>query len=363
MSTTTNGSKTAAAEQSSPARPAMTAVKHDTLADALAAFQMELPEVHKNKDATIPGKDGKQGFSYSYADLAAVHRAGLPLLGRHGLAYIAKPTMRKGQFGLRYKLKHGPSGESERGFFPLSGGDLQKLGGAITYAKRYCFCAVTGIVAEEDLDGAGTERQDHSSRRQSRRGESFDQAAPAPGNRPRRQQQSSQAERPAPQHRPLDPEDPWRPKIDEITGRDDATAVWREIGQQLKDGQIDEARADVLSNAITARVNSLKAQAQTAQAETGDPGAEPQMPGPASDSQPAEPVAGPGENPEWLKEFTAKLWDAPDEAAVRKLQREIGQAIASKDITPQTANALFGDIAKRREQLAAAAKQAKAQQS
>jgi len=80
----------------------------DTLAGALARVQEELPQVLKAETATIPGKEGKQGYKYSYADLAAVSRAILPILGKHGLSWVTKPTLLDGRFVLVYKLLHGP---------------------------------------------------------------------------------------------------------------------------------------------------------------------------------------------------------------------------------------------------------------
>jgi ribosomal protein S20 len=47
------------------------------------------------------------------------------------------------------------SGEKVSGEYPLpTGGSPQALGSAITYARRYCLCAVTGVAADDDDDGA-----------------------------------------------------------------------------------------------------------------------------------------------------------------------------------------------------------------
>ena len=119
------------------------------LAAALAAVQAELPPVAKNRTADT----GK--YCYSYADLADVSAAILPVLGRHGLAFASFPGHQDGRFGLRYYLLHS-SGQSIEGFFQLDdSGGMQLTGGRITYARRYCLCAVTGITAEEDVDAKG----------------------------------------------------------------------------------------------------------------------------------------------------------------------------------------------------------------
>ena len=133
----------------------MTEKPTGTLAAALAAFQAELPPVGKAETAEVEGttKSGKPfKYKYSYADLAAVSKVVLPLLGQHGLAWITKPTLREdGKFVLAYKLAH-VSGDEEAGEYPLSGGTAQEIGSAITYARRYALCSVTGVAPESDDD-------------------------------------------------------------------------------------------------------------------------------------------------------------------------------------------------------------------
>lgn len=120
------------------------------LAEALARVQAVIPEVRKGE--TVLNKDGSK--RYTYADLSAVTEAILPLLGAAGLAWITKPTMRDGVFALEYKLTHA-SGEVEEGVYPLpQTGDPQAIGSAITYARRYCLCSVTGVAPGDDDDAA-----------------------------------------------------------------------------------------------------------------------------------------------------------------------------------------------------------------
>ena len=46
-------------------------------------------------------------YKYKYADLADVARAVYPITSKHGLSYIAKPTVNEaGQFVLAYALMH-----------------------------------------------------------------------------------------------------------------------------------------------------------------------------------------------------------------------------------------------------------------
>jgi ERF superfamily len=112
-----------------------------TLAEALAALQARLPRVAKTADAQY----GK------YADLALISDALLPVLSSLGLSFSGKPTLNpEGKFVLHYTLRH-VSGETDEGFYPLpSSGSPQQIGGAITYARRYTLCAVTGLTPNDD---------------------------------------------------------------------------------------------------------------------------------------------------------------------------------------------------------------------
>jgi hypothetical protein len=122
-----------------------------TLAEALVLLQAQLPEVAKTADAQY----GK------YADLTVVSRALLPLLASCGLSWTCCPTARNdgGRFVLDYALKH-VSGEEISGLYPLpTTGSPQQIGSAITYARRYALCAVTGLApGGDDDDGQAGEK-------------------------------------------------------------------------------------------------------------------------------------------------------------------------------------------------------------
>lgn len=129
---------------------------HGSIAEALAAFQSALPTIGKENTANVRSKDGGQQYSYTYADLASISEVALPLLAEEGLAWTCQPTVTKtGAFVLKYALLH-DSGESIRGQYPLGNPNArpQDVGSAITYAKRYALCAVTGIAPTDDDDDA-----------------------------------------------------------------------------------------------------------------------------------------------------------------------------------------------------------------
>src|SRR5690606_10103709 len=97
--------------------------------------------------------DNTRSFSYKSADLSDVTKALMPLMGELGLSFTAKPTFSGERFVLAYKLMH-TNGDSEEGEYPLDmRGSPQQIGSAITYARRYALCAVTGLAADEDDDG------------------------------------------------------------------------------------------------------------------------------------------------------------------------------------------------------------------
>ncbi len=123
------------------------------IAKALAALQAALPVVPKSKTATV--RSDKGNYSYTYADLAEIAPLIYPLLSRNGLSFTSYPTLNgEGRFVLGYELLH-VSGESREGQYPLPDPVSQKpqnVGSAITYARRYCLGAATGLVTEEDDD-------------------------------------------------------------------------------------------------------------------------------------------------------------------------------------------------------------------
>lgn len=128
--------------------------KPQNLTAALVALQAKLPHIGKDSAAVVPTKAGGV-YGYKYADLATVSKQLLPAIAAVGLAFTAFPTLDEaGRFVLRYTLAHELEGEIT-GAYPLpTGGSPQQQGGAITYARRYCLCAVTGAAADDDDDDA-----------------------------------------------------------------------------------------------------------------------------------------------------------------------------------------------------------------
>lgn len=137
----------------------MTLAPLSELATALAGFQKAMPVVAKTKTATLRGKDGAPGYSYTYAGLAEVSAAAAPLLAEHGLSFTCVPTVDEhGHILLSGVLLH-ESGEQMTGSLPITGGTPQAVGSALTYARRYLMGCMTGIVTDDDDDGALASRK------------------------------------------------------------------------------------------------------------------------------------------------------------------------------------------------------------
>lgn len=119
------------------------------ISKALSGFQSELKQPKLNKDVKVTTKSGKN-YAFKYADLSACVEAAAPTLKKHELAVTQIITNGK----LITLLVHS-SGQWFRSDvnITLSGtSDYQDLGSAITYLKRYSYCAILGIVADTDDD-------------------------------------------------------------------------------------------------------------------------------------------------------------------------------------------------------------------
>jgi hypothetical protein len=119
------------------------------VAAAFVAAQAELTNPPKKSKANTGT------YSYTYADLPAIIDHVRPVLAKHGLGISQDVLMEDGRLLIRTRIIHS-SGEC-MDFGPLAGsvgGDWQKVGSGITYARRYALAAALGIAADEDDDAA-----------------------------------------------------------------------------------------------------------------------------------------------------------------------------------------------------------------
>lgn len=118
----------------------------DKLADALAKAQLEMESA--KMDSTNPH------FRSSYADMASVVKASRPHLAKHGIAVVqCTSATPDGVVTIKTMLMHS-SGQWISSDFSVKPAktDMQGIGSAITYARRYCYSSLVGITSSNDDD-------------------------------------------------------------------------------------------------------------------------------------------------------------------------------------------------------------------
>jgi len=134
------------------------------IALALAAAQAELPTA-LSRDAA------NEAAGYRYMTLDALIAATRPILTKHELTITQWPTTLErvdatGSMALvpalRTTIMHAKDGATLTDTMPLylRDKDMQGLGAAITYARRYAWASALGIAAEEDTDAAPMPQED-----------------------------------------------------------------------------------------------------------------------------------------------------------------------------------------------------------
>src|SRR5262245_65973281 len=128
------------------------------LAAALAKAQAELINPEKSLTATIRGgRAGEGEKSFRYAPRASGRDIGRKTLGQHEIATVQTTALDReaGLINLTTMLAHA-SGEwiaSDWPVCPVSDmASPQRMGAALTYARRYALFTLVGIAGEDDLD-------------------------------------------------------------------------------------------------------------------------------------------------------------------------------------------------------------------
>lgn len=133
---------------------------------AMAEFQRRVPPIKKDSTATVTTMRGQ--YKYSYAQLGDILEIIRPILGELGLTVTWDTAMEGNRITVSCKISHelGHTETSGKVSMPLPddadrGGSnpLQKVGSAMTYARRYSLLCVTGLCPEDDDDARGTEKQ------------------------------------------------------------------------------------------------------------------------------------------------------------------------------------------------------------
>lgn len=119
------------------------------LAMALAKFQGQLEQPSLNSEVSVKTNTGGT-YKFKYADLAECKRAAKKPLEDNGLSVC---QLIEDDCSVRTILLHS-SGQflTSKVKMPFNANNAQSIGSAITYAKRYSYCAILGIVADDDED-------------------------------------------------------------------------------------------------------------------------------------------------------------------------------------------------------------------
>src|SRR5919201_1218161 len=128
------------------------------LASALAKAQAELINPEKSLTATIrTGRPGENERSFRYAPLSSGLDIVRKTLGQHEIATLQTTAIDQtaGMVNLTTTLAHA-SGEWIASDWPVcpiaETGNPQRMGAALTYARRYALFTLVGIAGEDDLD-------------------------------------------------------------------------------------------------------------------------------------------------------------------------------------------------------------------
>lgn len=132
----------------------------DQLCTALAAAQGELVNPPKSKTGKV--RSDKGNYEYKYVDFADGLDKIRPVLSKHGLSFIQVTQMRGRTMILLTRLMHG-SGQWIESDYPVCSLDShQKMGSALTYARRYSLFSLLGVVGEDDDDGSNAADVPHA---------------------------------------------------------------------------------------------------------------------------------------------------------------------------------------------------------
>lgn len=120
---------------------------------ALARAQSRIRTIGRDRDVEVKSDKGR--YAFRYATLSAIHDAVREALTSEGFAWLQFPSvnLKEGTVAVRTELCHA-SGESREGTveLPLVDKAPQKIGGVISYARRYGLSAMLGVASADEVD-------------------------------------------------------------------------------------------------------------------------------------------------------------------------------------------------------------------
>jgi hypothetical protein len=125
----------------------MTTTKSTNIHTAMVAAQAEFPTVGFDK--------ANPAFRSKYASLTGIVEAVRPILNKHGCYVTHDSKLTDKGVWVQTRIVHGESGTEivTQTELPLATDNAQKLGGALTYGRRYTLSMALGVVTDDDDDG------------------------------------------------------------------------------------------------------------------------------------------------------------------------------------------------------------------
>ena len=221
------------------------------IAKALAAAQATMQNATLNKV--------NPHYRSKYADLAAIRDAAIPALAKQEIAVTQMVDTDDGGAVLHTMLTHS-SGEWFSSTYPLPPmiDNPQKMGSALTYARRYSLAAMVGISAEEDDDANAASEPPAKSSAQAKRDKDFETI---------------------------------KKKLDAASSLDDLASAWKGVQPMLR------RLNDNWKDAATDYKDACKAALEQAESAATDP-------------------------EQWLADFEQQLADCKTPEAINKITRE-----------------------------------------
>jgi len=123
---------------------------------AIVAVQAAIKPPKKDRVAKVKSKRTGGEYTFNYADMSDVLAVALPVLTEHGVGHSQTTHIDNGLVVLVTELFHADDERTISGEYPVCavGGSHQEMGAAMTYARRYSFCAAIGMQPDDDRDGA-----------------------------------------------------------------------------------------------------------------------------------------------------------------------------------------------------------------
>lgn len=134
----------------------------------MTALQAALIEALKDLDDPKKNRTGTHGAQY--LDLSALLTHAKKTLGQHGLAVTQHVNVTDDGLEVMTEIMH-TDGESKL-YGPArvrASGDMQQLGGQITYLRRYQLAAAIGVAGSQDDDGQSLKGEPVQAKKRERR--------------------------------------------------------------------------------------------------------------------------------------------------------------------------------------------------